>query len=285
MAKPSKTASNRERLRQEKLAAEKAARQRRAVMIVGGVALAVILVVAGMWAVSSAQRSTPTATGADANRYVALLQHVSIADLDAAGVTGVAAVPKKIEGGTIQLKDGKPRMLYVGAEFCPYCAMSRLSTVVALSRFGTFTGLEPAVSSPNEGPISNIPTVTFLNATYTSDYLVFDHYETSDRLGTTQLQTLSEADQALYDQLKPGGIPWYYWGVAQAGTPINMPQLAGIGGEGLAKILESPSSKDAQTIFGGANLISAQICQLTNQQPAAVCSASGVQAATKLLAP
>ncbi|QLQ14649.1 MAG: DUF929 family protein [Micropruina sp.] len=29
-------------------------------------------------------------------------------------------------------------MLYVGAEFCPFCAMARLPLTIALSRFGTF---------------------------------------------------------------------------------------------------------------------------------------------------
>ena len=32
---------------------------------------------------------------------------------------------------------GKPEILYVGAEYCPYCAAERWAMVVALSRFGT----------------------------------------------------------------------------------------------------------------------------------------------------
>ena len=34
---------------------------------------------------------------------------------------------------------GKPEMLYIGAEWCPYCAAERWAMAVALRRFGTFS--------------------------------------------------------------------------------------------------------------------------------------------------
>ena len=34
-----------------------------------------------------------------------------------------------------------PEILYMGAEYCPYCAAQRWSTIIALSRFGKFSGL------------------------------------------------------------------------------------------------------------------------------------------------
>ena len=37
---------------------------------------------------------------------------------------------------------GKPEVLYVGTEFCPYCAAESWSLIVALSRFGQFSGLQ-----------------------------------------------------------------------------------------------------------------------------------------------
>ncbi len=37
--------------------------------------------------------------------------------------------------------DGKPEVLFVGAEFCPFCAAERWPLIVALSRFGRFTAL------------------------------------------------------------------------------------------------------------------------------------------------
>ena len=41
-------------------------------------------------------------------------------------------------------------MLYIGAEFCPYCAAMRWSMAVALSRFGTFTPLHGIHSSSTD---------------------------------------------------------------------------------------------------------------------------------------
>jgi hypothetical protein len=32
-------------------------------------------------------------------------------------------------------------MLYIGAEYCPYCAAERWPLVMALSKFGTFSNL------------------------------------------------------------------------------------------------------------------------------------------------
>jgi hypothetical protein len=45
---------------------------------------------------------------------------------------------------------GKPEVLYIGAEYCPYCGTERWSMIVALSRFGTFRGLKEIRSSPTD---------------------------------------------------------------------------------------------------------------------------------------
>ena len=36
---------------------------------------------------------------------------------------------------------GRPEVLCVGTEYCPYCAAQSWALIVALSRFGMFTGL------------------------------------------------------------------------------------------------------------------------------------------------
>ena len=59
-----------------------------------------------------------------------------------------------------------PEVLYIGAEYCPFCAAQRWATIVALSRFGTWSGLGNMSSrqrttrpiprrSPSYGPASN----------------------------------------------------------------------------------------------------------------------------------
>ena len=49
--------------------------------------------------------------------------------------------------GTALTSNGKPEVLFLGGEYCPYCAAERWSMVNALSRFGTFTGLTTTHSS------------------------------------------------------------------------------------------------------------------------------------------
>src|SRR5438309_707950 len=49
--------------------------------------------------------------------------------------------PLKSESGPLLTFAGKTEVLYIGAEYCPYCAAERWSLVVALSKFGSFSGL------------------------------------------------------------------------------------------------------------------------------------------------
>ena len=54
--------------------------------------------------------------------------------------------PQSISGqselyGTNASGQKVPEILYMGAEYCPYCAAQRWATIVALSRFGTWSGL------------------------------------------------------------------------------------------------------------------------------------------------
>src|SRR5712692_8559609 len=49
--------------------------------------------------------------------------------------------------GTLLTGNGKPEVVYVGAEYCPFCAAERWALSVALSRFGSFSGLHLIHSS------------------------------------------------------------------------------------------------------------------------------------------
>lgn len=46
--------------------------------------------------------------------------------------------PKNISGAPLEI-NGKPAVVYITAEFCPYCAIERWGLVIALMRFGNFT--------------------------------------------------------------------------------------------------------------------------------------------------
>ena len=117
-------------------------------------------------------------------------------------------------------------MLYIGAEYCPYCAAERWSMIVALSRFGTFTGLATTRSAARNGagtaePYPNTATWTFANASFTSSYLTFTPVEEFTNIpdkstgGYTTLMTPTAAQQALlekYDAANNGAIPFIDFG-------------------------------------------------------------------------
>jgi hypothetical protein len=69
-------------------------------------------------------------------------------------------------------------VLYVGAEFCPFCAAERWPLLLALSRFGTFSNLKESHSSAAD-VFPNTPTVSFYGSTYESDYVAFTPVETA----------------------------------------------------------------------------------------------------------
>ena len=72
---------------------------------------------------------------------------VPASTLDTVGAGSGVTAPPEIKGGTPLTSGGKPEVLYMGAEYCPFCAAERWAMVVALSRFGTFSGLSTVHSA------------------------------------------------------------------------------------------------------------------------------------------
>jgi thiol-disulfide isomerase/thioredoxin len=183
---------------------------------------------------------------------------------------------------------GKPEILYMGGEYCPYCAAERWVMLAALSRFGTFKGVAPMFSSWSD-IYPNTPTFTFLHASYESQYVDFVPVEMYSRTepasGAPNLQQPTAQEQQLmttYDS--SGGIPFLLVGGRYVGgTPFIPAALADKSQQQVASALSDPSEPSTQDIIGNANLLSAAICKLTGSQPTRVCQSSGVEAATKLL--
>ena len=71
-------------------------------------------------------------------------------------------------------------IVYVGAEYCPFCAAERWSIIYWLSQFGTFKGLTQIQSSSTD-VYADTNTFTFHKATYTSQYIDFSPSEVLDR--------------------------------------------------------------------------------------------------------
>jgi thiol-disulfide isomerase/thioredoxin len=191
-----------------------------------------------------------------------------------------------VNSGTPLTSGGKPEVLYMGAEYCPYCAAQRWAMVNALSRFGTFTGLTTSHSSSTDAD-PNTPTYTFYKSTYKSNYINFTSVEetTNARIGNSTstsvnyvtLQTPTSAQAALGQAYDPqGAIPFMDIGnkYVQVGNlaPLSPTMLAGQSWAQVAAAMNNPSSALGKAEIGNANYMTAAICKLTNNQPATACT-------------
>src|SRR5699024_4593292 len=76
--------------------------------------------------------------------------------------------------------DDTPTVLYMGADYCPYCAAIRWPLVVALMRFGDFSGVKYMRSS-HDDVYADTVTFSFHGAEYASDHVKFASVEFQDR--------------------------------------------------------------------------------------------------------
>ncbi len=209
---------------------------------------------------------------------------VSPSVLAQVGTGGLDAPFKATPAGTKLLTSGgKPEVFYVGGEYCPHCAAERWSMVVALSRFGTFSNLRLIQSTANDTP-ANVPTFTFYQSTYTSQYLTFTSVERYDRAANNletptaqQSQILSTYDTAPYTT-QANAIPFLSLGnqYIQVGEGYPSTLIASDTWQSIGNDLSQPSTPEAQNILGNANYLTAAICQITNNQPASVCTAAPI---------
>jgi ribosomal protein L34 len=259
----------------------------RTVWIVGGVAAVVLvaLIVAVVVAQSGSSNKAGTAD-ADPAAVASQVTGVTDATITAVGQGSVKNLPTAITAPALT-KDGKPLVVYIGAEFCPFCAAQRWPMVQALSRFGTFSGLTLTHSTPDDS-FPNTPTFTFHGATFTSADLAFEGVETQtvDRKPLDELTADQEALITKYDAPpytpagSKGSIPFIDFGGSYilSGALYSPQVLAGMTPDEVAAALSNPNSPVAQGIIGAANVITATICILTGDQPSNVCGNSAVAA-------
>lgn len=291
----SKAARLREQSARDRIAAQQAAARRaegrRRAFIAGGSVLAVIAVVIAFVVVYNL-KSTPSKASASSVTGTVLPASVTadVAGVPAATLDQIAggSVPGYSNSPVVPISDkpltsgGKPEMLYIGAEYCPYCAAMRWSMAVALSRFGSFTTPLRGIHSSSTDINPNTPTLTFYKAGYTSKYLTFVPVE-NENLNRGALQATTAAQQALwqkYDTTPQGvGYPFIDFGnKAAIKAPIYDPGvLAGKTWAQVAAALRDPSSPIAKGADGAANYVTAAICKMTNNAPSTVCSSSAIK--------
>ena len=284
--------------RRARIAAQRAAlrrAQKRNRLLLAGGAVAVVLAVALTLVALQAGNGSPGGspagpagpTGASLTRLVSQVTSVPAAALDQVGPGAATAVPTTISG-TPLTSGGKPEVLYVGADYCPYCAAERWAMIIALNRFGTLSGLATTRSAARSGageaePYPSTATWTFSNAGYASKYLTFTPVEEYTNVpdkstgGYTTLMTLTQAQRALvqkYDAASQGAIPFIDYGnrYLSVGASYDPGVLEGLSWSQIAADLHTPSSPVARSVLGAANYSTAALCGLTKDQPATVCT-------------
>jgi hypothetical protein len=249
--------------------------------------LAIVIALIVVKATSSSSPPTPAGRAVTNAAVAHQVTSVPGATFDAVGA-GTAAGLKRTSGQPLLTQDGKPELLYMGGEFCPYCAAERWALAAAVSRFGTLSGLQFIHSSPTDSYPST-PTLSFAKARYTSKYLAFAGVEwygqaedSSTPFGHVYLQQPTAQQTALFNKYGGGAIPF-----VDIGNQYLVPQaqylpsaLAGLTWSQVAAAMHDPSTPVAKDINGAANKITAAICKLTHGQPGGVCSSAGVKAAS-----
>ncbi len=206
---------------------------------------------------------------------------VDRATLRAVGVPRGLTGPTRVSDDRMPLAgpDGKPEILYVGAEYCPYCAAERWALVVALSQFGSFSGLEETHSSSSDvypdtstlsfyGSTFSSPDLDFSSVELATDQAVAGRYPSLQELTPGQQSVLDTYDQAPYTS-QAGAIPFIDVDnrFVMIGASYDPAVLQGKSVAQVASALSRPHSPIAQAVDGTANLIVAAISHATGVRP------------------
>jgi hypothetical protein len=234
---------------------------------------------------SAAPTNTTNASGASP-ASPALIASMSAIPASAFNTVGYQGTPMPTATSAKQLTiAGKPAVLYIGAEFCPYCAAERWALVAALSRFGTFHKLSVTHSSSTDVD-PNTNTFSFHGSAYTSPYLTFSPSEVATNIPSGNYYTPLDKPTAAQTSASQkydsnSSIPFISFAnqYVSSGATYDPGILAGMSYTQIAAALKDPTSDVAKAALSSANGFAAAICKTTGGQPANVCSSSGVQAA------
>jgi hypothetical protein len=195
-----------------------------------------------------------------------IANNYTIADEVGVGVVTVGAygnLPRVINNATPFSFNGKPEILYVGGEFCPYCAITRWALVIALMRFGNFKNLSYMESSATD-VYASTPTFSFLNSSYSSSMLHFDGIEVYDRNEQNITNNnFTQEEQFVYGKYAAGGIPFIDFANSsvQSGATVSPGVLHGSDWNQILSNLTNQNTVMAQSIIGNANIFTAYICK------------------------
>lgn len=241
----------------------------------------IVLVVAGVIVLVLAKMSQPDNSSSSSLKPTSAPSSV-VDDIAAVPLPNIVAAHAQRQKGDATFKgllpatgkplvqNGKPEVLYMGAEYCPYCGGERWALAVALSKFGTFSGLQIMHSAEDL-----IPTLSFSKATFTSKYLAFTPIELKDQQGK-DLEKATPAQMALLSA-QGGSFPYINFGgkFIQSGASLDVSVLKDMSQKKIAASLDGKG--DLQSVPTQVNSAAGEfikaLCTLTKGQPGNVCKA------------
>jgi len=204
--------------------------------------------------------------------------HVADSVLEQVGVGG-AAPPTILTGQPALLSRGKPEVVYVGAGYCPYCAVARWSLQIALAKFGTFSQLGPAASSSSMDVYPGVKSWGFQGSHYSSPYFSFAALDA----GSSYPSVLPQPERRLlstYD--KPPYVPGQDRGAipfidiadryVQTGSTASVAVLEHLTLNQISLDAKRPSSPVARSLDAAANYLIGALCSIAGQQSAPICA-------------
>jgi hypothetical protein len=189
---------------------------------------------------------------------------------------------------------GKPDLLTMNFAWCPHCAANSWALAVALSRFGTLSGLRVIDTGTYFCTLVRAPCLigsnpcyrhthglSFFDASFSSPYLSFEAVVLQD-VRAQNLQRPTRRQINAVNRFAPNGAAPAVnvggaYGFLNSGYDPGV--IAGKSWSQIAGSLADPRSPIARHVDGLANLFTAAICKATGGRPAGVCKSGGVRAA------
>ena len=257
-----------------------------------------VLVVIGAFGVtkivdtSPSSQTLPNGTGPNAllASYFRAAGTVPDATLESVGLPANVMVPTKITPSVSTVATNAV-VSYVGAEYCPYCAIQRWALLVALSKFGSFTNLDSRILSSSTDVYPGLASWSFVGARYSSRYFAFDPTELTSSTprkggGYEPLAKMSSGQQRAFNKFDPQGeLPFVDIGnrYVTLGASSSPSVLEGLTLGEIGSDLSRPSSPVAQAIDGTANYLIAALCTMVQGTPPSLCSTPAVRLASTAL--
>jgi hypothetical protein len=261
-------------------AAQEAHRRRQRNLIIAGAVVAAVAILAAVLVITGLSSSKPKATPRTP-LTPAEMQHLSSVPMSTlvAATKKLTSLSPPSNGNPPPLtSNGKPEMLYIGAEFCPICATERWPMMVALSHFGTFSNVSQTSSAALDG---NIPTLSYYGSSFDSPDMVFTPVETTTNQPKGNyyepLQAPTAAQQARWSKDLHGNLsfPYINMGAKYLLTTSQFPDTV-LQGSTFSTIMGDVGNNSTTiglNIDAAAGFLVRYLCNMTGDKPAATCAA------------